>query len=161
TYPWAPVGFTTSASAGATTVATYAAQKVTLDATLTGTGVKAAWAAAAKDPKYFYENENIIWCDPTSPSWPQTGNPIGQTCTNLLNQQCSASAGLCIQQQGTCKNVPTCNGLVTGTCNGYQPPTCNGTPGACNGYIAPTCAGGQCLGSSAQQCNGTLQTCNT
>jgi hypothetical protein len=87
-------------------------QKVTRSNTLTGTA-RALASAAAKDPKYFYENENIIWCDPTNPNWPQTGNPVGQTCTNLLNQQCSASGGLCVPQQGTCKNVPTCNGVVT------------------------------------------------
>ena len=162
TYPWAPKAFTTSASAGATTVATYAAQKVTLDLTLTGTGLKAAWNAAAKDPKYFFENENIIWCDPTSPSWPQTGVPIKQTCNGLQAQTCSAFAGMCQNKVvGSCKNAPLCNNATVGTCTGYLPPLCTGSAGVCNGYVGPTCTGGKCLGSSAQQCNGVNQVCNS
>jgi hypothetical protein len=41
TYPWAPPNFTVSASAGATTSSSYAAQKVTLNGTLTGTAISA------------------------------------------------------------------------------------------------------------------------
>src|SRR5207248_1399223 len=79
TYPWAPPSFVLSASPGAVVTNTYAAQKVTLttDPAYTnggklygtgfGTAVSAAWANA-QDAKYFYENENVIWCDPTSPS---------------------------------------------------------------------------------------------
>src|SRR4029077_13977528 len=95
TYPWAPPGFNVSASAGATTTSTYAAQKVTLNGTLTGTAINATWNATSQNQKYFYENENILWCDPTSPSWPQTGPQTAQTCNNALPQQCSVSAGLC------------------------------------------------------------------
>jgi hypothetical protein len=58
--------FTTATYAGSTTSTTYAAQKVTLNASLAGTAVKPLWSIA-QDPKYFYENENVIWCDPTSP----------------------------------------------------------------------------------------------
>jgi len=163
TYPWAPVGYALSPSPATATSFTYAAQKVTLNGTLTGTGLKASWSSgAAKDPKYFYENENIIWCDPTSPLWPQTGTPIVQTCNGLTAQTCSASAGLCQNPvNGNCSNVPTCNGLTVGACNGYQPPLCQGSAGVCNGYVGPTCTGGKCLGSSAQQCNGTNQVCNS
>jgi type IV pilus assembly protein PilY1 len=162
TYPWAPPGFVVSASAGATTTSTYAAQKVTLNGTLTGTAVTASWNATSQNQKYFYENENIIWCDPTSASWPQTGPQVAQACGNLSRQTCSATAGLCQNPvNGSCKNAPTCNGLTTGTCSGYLPPLCSGSAGVCNGYVAPTCTGANCAGSSAQTCNGTTQTCPT
>jgi type IV pilus assembly protein PilY1 len=157
TYPWAPPGFNLSASPGATPSTSYAGQKVTVNASLIGTGTTAAWANA-QNAKYFYENENILWCDPTSPSWPQNGAP--QTCGNYKAQNCSAFAGLCQNPvNGSCKNAPTCNGLVSGTCSGYQPPLCQGSAGVCNGYVAPACTGGACVGSSAQTCNGTLQSC--
>src|SRR5208282_4845017 len=67
---------------------TYAAQKVSIDPTSYAADPIAAnnnlyttalWATqagpttASQDAKYFYENENILWCDPSSPSWPQTG----------------------------------------------------------------------------------------
>ncbi len=161
TYPWAPPGFVVSASAGATTTSTYAAQKVTLNGTLTGTAVTASWATA-QNQKYFYENENIIWCDPTSSSWPQTGPQQVQTCSGYKAQTCSATAGLCQNPvNGSCKNAPTCSGLTTGTCSGYLPALCQGSAGVCNGYVAPACNGKACVGSSAQTCNGTFQTCPT
>jgi hypothetical protein len=170
TYPWAPptstaplFSFTVSASAGATTTSTYAAQKVTLDGTLTGTAINAAnWNATSRNEKYFYENENILWCDPTSPSWPQTGPQQTQTCGSAQIQLCSASLGLCQNPvNGSCKNAPSCNGLVTGTCSGYVPPLCSGSAGVCNGYVAPACNGASCVGSSAQTCIGTTQSCPT
>ncbi|HEV8259055.1 MAG TPA: PilC/PilY family type IV pilus protein [Casimicrobiaceae bacterium] len=163
TYPWAPPGFNVSASAGATTASTYAAQKVALNGTLTGTAINATnWNATSQNQKYFYENENIIWCDPTSPAWPQTGPQIAQTCGNFQAQTCSAFAGLCANPvNGACNNAPSCNGLTTGTCSGYLPPLCTGSAGTCNGYVAPACTGAACVGSSAQTCNGTAQTCPT
>ena len=163
TYPWAPPGFTLSASPGTITTNTYAGQKVTLSANLTGTATTAAWANA-QNQKHFYENENIIWCDPTSPSWPHTGPTQTQTCVGSPSgvQICSAFAGACVNKvTGSCKNAPSCNGLTVGTCSGYLPALCQGVPGVCNNYIAPTCTGGQCLGSGAQTCNGTFQSCNT
>ena len=163
TYPWAPPGFNVSASAGATTTSTYAAQKVTLNGTLTGTAINAtSWNATSQNQKYFYENENILWCDPTSPSWPQTGPQIAQACGGLQAQTCSAFAGQCANPvNGACNNAPFCNGLVTGTCSGFLPALCQGSAGACNGYVAPACTGAACVGSSAQTCNGTSQTCPT
>jgi type IV pilus assembly protein PilY1 len=161
TYPWAPPNFTVSASPGSVTTNTYAAQKVTLDATLKGTGTTALWANA-QNAKYFYENENVIWCDVTSPSWPQTGQPVNQTCVNPKSQLCSATAGLCQNKApGQCNNAPTCS-AVAGACAGFQPALCVGaTGGTCNNSIAPSCSGGKCTGSSAQTCNGTSQACNT
>ena len=134
TYPWAPPGFVVSASAGATTTSTYAAQKVTLNSSLTGTAVNAAtWNAASQNQKYFYENENVIWCDPTSASWPQTGPQQVQICSTFKLQTCSAAAGLCANPvNGSCKNAPTCTGLTTGTCSGYLPPLCTGAAGVCS-----------------------------
>ena len=161
TYPWAPPNFALSASPGSTTTNTYAAQKVTLNASLTGTATTSLWTNA-QNAKYFYENENIIWCDPTSPSWPQTGPTQSQTCNNLKAQLCSAFAGACQNKvNGSCKNPPTCNGNVLGTCSNYKPPLCNGSAGVCTGYVAASCGTGNCTGSSAQTCNGTFQSCNT
>ena len=197
TYPWAPPGFVASASTGDNFVAnggnpytratstklTYAAQKVSLDpltfaadpvASNGNLYTTALWfsqsggaTATSQDPKYFYENENILWCDPTSPSWPQTGPLQTQTCGNYNVQTCSGAI------------VGTCFGVVAPTCNGYSPAACNNVlPANCVGYIPPTCAGvagPQCNGFVAaacggvlpplcnagpQTCNGTAQSCN-
>jgi type IV pilus assembly protein PilY1 len=162
TYPWAPPGFNVSASAGATTTSTYAAQKVTLNGTLTGTAVAANWNATSQNQKYFYENENMLWCDPTSPSWPQTGPQQVQLCTNLRLQTCSAFAGQCQNLvNGSCNNAPSCNGLTTGTCSGFLPALCQGAASTCNGFVPAACTGAACVGSGAQTCNGTMQTCPT
>ena len=169
TYPWAPPGFTLSTSAGSSTTQTYAAQKVTLDATLTGTAINAAnWNATSQNQKFYYENENLLWCDPTSPSWPQTGPVQGQTCRNVRFQFCGGAV------TGTCSNVTqaacngfvgaACNGFVPAACNGYQPPQCVGVAGpACNGFVAAACNNVQAAkcNTGPQICNGTPQACNT
>jgi type IV pilus assembly protein PilY1 len=166
TYPWAPGdpsqgAFTVATYASGTTTTTYAAQKVTLNANLAGTGVKALWAIA-KNEKYFYENENVIWCDPTNPNWPQTGSPTVQTCTGLQAQTCSAFPGQCQNKiNGNCSGAPNCQGLTAGTCSGYLPRLCQGSAGVCNNFVAAACNGKMCVGSSAQTCNGTFQTCNS
>ncbi len=204
TYPWAPPGFTASASTGDRFVAvnlnsplvrmpstqlTYAAQKVNLDPvslaadpvpTNANLYTTALWATqqgattASQDPKYFYENENILWCDPTSPAWPQTGPVLGQTCGNYVDQTCTGAI------TGTCTGVvpATCNGFVAAACNGgagpncvgYIPPGCVGVagaqcngfvPAACNGVLPPTCnTGPQTCNGTAQACNFTPQTCS-
>ena len=161
TYPWAPPGFTLSASPGATTANTYAAQKVTLNATLTGTAITAAWNATTQNSKFFYENENIIWCDPTSPSWPQTGPVTSQVCANVKLQTCSAIAQVCNKAPGACNNyiAPKCNGVVVGVCNGTNPAACNGTPAVCNN--APTCNNPGCGNIRPDICVGTAQSCPT
>jgi hypothetical protein len=195
-YPWAPPGFTISASTGDTFVGngtnpylratstplTYAAQKVSIDPTtyaadpVAGNNnlyTTAIWAtqtgptAASQDAKYFYENENILWCDPTSPAWPQTGPLETQFCGSLVFQTCGGSS------TGTCSGVapPACNGFVGAVCNGsapancvgYKPPQCQGVAGpACNGYVPGACNNvrpPQC-NTSPQTCNGTPQACN-
>jgi len=163
TYPWAPPGFNLSPSAGASTSLSYAAQKVTLDGTLTGTAITAAWSGSPtpKDQKYFYENENIIWCDVTSPSWPQTGPTRGQTCGGYVNQSCSAIAQVCVKPTGSCSGNVTgkCNGAVIGTCNGTAGAACNGTAGVCNNI--PTCNSPGCGNLRPQTCNGVMQACPT
>jgi type IV pilus assembly protein PilY1 len=163
TYPWAPPAFTLSPSAGATTSLSYAAQKVTLNGTLTGTAISAAWSGSPtpKDSKYFYENENIIWCDPTNPSWPQTGPTVGQTCGSYVNQSCSAIAQVCVKPTGACNGAVTgaCNGAFVGTCNGTAPAACNGNAGVCNNV--PTCNSPGCGNLRPQTCNGVSQTCPT
>src|SRR5215470_250950 len=61
-YPWAPPGI--DPSAGGTTALSIAYSKVNS----TTHALLPPWATA-KDPKYFYENDNTIWCDATSPLW--------------------------------------------------------------------------------------------
>jgi type IV pilus assembly protein PilY1 len=200
TYPWAPPGFTLSASVGDTFVAnganpyaratsttlTYAAQKVSLDPTTlnavpvasnsnlytTALWATSTGATAVQDGKYFYENENILWCDPTNAAWPASNTH--QTCQNITNpspcngvqtQVCNLQTQTCSAQPQTCNGaqVQTCNGAVTQTCNGAQAQTCNQTQtcvgvtgGVCNGAVAQTCTG-----LTAQTCNGAqTQTCN-
>jgi type IV pilus assembly protein PilY1 len=197
TYPWAPPGFTPSASTGdrfvpvtvstplarvPSTTLTYAAQKVSLDPvslaalpvpTNNNLFTTALWAtpqganATSQDPKYFYENENILWCDPTSPAWPQTGPTETQLCTNLVFQTCVGAI------TGTCGGVnpPTCNGFVQASCNGgaapncvgYMPQQCVGVAGAqCNGFVPAACNNVQPpkCNTGPQTCNGTPQACN-
>ncbi len=163
TYPWAAPNFTVSASAGATTASSYAAQKVTLNGSLTGTAISANWTAAQQNQKYFYENENILWCDVTSPSWPQTGPVRGQTCTNLQNQTCSAFVQVCTKAPGNCNGyvAPACNNAFVGTCNGWAGSACGGGAGACNGATVAACNFGTCGNIRPETCNGTFQTCPT
>jgi type IV pilus assembly protein PilY1 len=170
TYPWAPPSFTVSGSAGSTTAVSYAAQKVHLDGSLTGlyindglSGHPANWTAAQQDQKYFYENENILWCDTTSPSWPATGPVRGQTCANLQSQVCSACTQTCNKTPGSCNNysAPVCNNLTVGTCNNFAPSACSGGAGACTGATVAVCSFGTCGNSRPETCNGTFQTCPT
>ena len=72
TYPWPPLGSTPDAK--------YFYPRSTANAS----GVAP------------YPNDNILWCDTTSPSWPQTGPlSIQQTCNGYQNntQTCSGSHG--------------------------------------------------------------------
>jgi type IV pilus assembly protein PilY1 len=104
--------------------------------------VRPAWATA-QNPKYFYENENVLWCDISSPDWPQTGPTQPQTCQNYTSTQ------TCIPNP----TQPTCTGGVSGVCGGaVGAGTCNTTTsGQCSGYVA----NGQCSGYAANgQCTG-------
>ena len=86
-YPWAPPGIDPlgPVAVGSPTIA-----KSIAYSKVDGAGaLKPAWATA-QDPRYFYENDNILWCDTTSPLWPQTGPTTPQTCVGGSNvpQQC-------------------------------------------------------------------------
>ncbi len=178
TYPWAPAGFVVSASAGSTTAQTYAAQKVKLTSASNPTdpnytkygalfgeqvndgtnGTPSNWSATTKNQKYFYENENVIWCDPTNSSWPQTGPTQSQFCGSFQIQTCSAQKQTCDKDPGNCSGNPTsaaCNGLVVGTCNNFG--CTGGVAGTCSG--AAVCNPGTCSNKKAEICNGTNQTC--
>jgi type IV pilus assembly protein PilY1 len=195
TYPWAPPGFTLSASTGDTFVAngtnpytrapstalSYAAQKVNLDSiTLNADPVTSngnlyttnLWApgglanTAVQDAKYFYENENILWCDPTNAAWPASNTH--QTCQGVTNASpCNgAQTQVCNLQTQTCSaQTQVCNGAQTQVCNGAQTQTCTGTTAqTCNGAQTQTCVGataGACVGAVTQTCTGIgAQTCN-
>ena len=67
TYPWAPPGFVVSASAGSTTTQSYAAQKVTLNGTLTGTAVTANWNATTPGPEVLLRERKYPLVRPDEP----------------------------------------------------------------------------------------------
>jgi type IV pilus assembly protein PilY1 len=174
TYPWAAPGIDpTSGSSTALSIA-YAKVNATTHALL------AAWTTA-KDPKYYYQNDNIIWCDSTSPLWPSYGPLLPQTCTDpapvstpqvcegVIDQTCGGGAAqTCV---GTTTQV--CNGAVPQTCNSISPQVCNGvTPQTCSGLTPQNCAGvgpqtctaiapQTCVGANFPTCDGiSSQTCD-
>ena len=180
-YPWAPPGIDpTTGSSTALSIA-YAKVNASTHALL------AAWTAA-KDPKYYYQNDNVIWCDSTSPLWPAYGPlqtqtctdpaPVtaNQTCQNLTTQTCGGgSSQTCVgatpqtcngEQSQTCDNInpQTCGGAQPQTCTGQQPQTCNNVGAQTCGGIAPqTCNGASfptCDNITAQSCVGAIdQSC--
>ena len=143
-YPWAPAGITPN------DVTSKVDTSVIKISPPTNATINAAWSGA-KDAKYFYENENVLWCDITSPDWPQTGPTVPQTCSNKTTQQ-------------TCGGIPTavCGGAVNGTCGGgVAAGTCSATTtGTCAGYVATGVCGGAaatgvCGGAAANgKCTG-------
>ncbi len=176
-YPWAPPGIdpTGPVPVGAVTIAkSIAYSKVTATGTL-----KPAWATA-QDPKYFYENDNTLWCDKTSSFWPQQGPttpqtcigsiaPVPQVCINRVDQTCNPGT------PQTCVGATpdSCTGVQTQTCGPQLPQTCGGaTSQTCVPPTSQTCdnIGVQtCDNVSAQTCNNvftqscvniTGQTCN-
>jgi type IV pilus assembly protein PilY1 len=136
---------------------------------------------SAKDSKYYFENDNVLWCDATATNWPHTGPSLTQTCTGEQSQtcvgfvggtctggtqSCKGTAQTCKSNSQTCVNktttqtcqapaTQTCNGLTAQTCVGYQTQTCTNIAGqTCNGYQTQTC------GLASQTCNGyKTQTC--
>ncbi len=174
-YPWAPPGVDpTTGSSTALSIA-YAKVNATTHAAL------AAWSdtsplfsatGPAKDPKYYYQNDNVIWCDTTSPLWPNYGPLIPQTCTDpapVITPQ--ACLGVTDQTCGggtpqTCVGggPQTCNGAVAQHCGSLAPQTCSAVPQTCNGYAPQTCEaiGHQtCDGIGPQTCNNIhVQTCD-
>jgi type IV pilus assembly protein PilY1 len=101
---------------------------------------------APRDPKYFDQNDNILYCDLVST--PQTCNNGTQTCNTST---CSA---------GT---PQTCGAGTAQTCTGQTPQTCNPVPQVCN-LTAQTCnaTAQTCTGGGTQTCqNVRTQTCAT
>ncbi|TMH37621.1 MAG: hypothetical protein E6H66_02045, partial [Betaproteobacteria bacterium] len=150
-YPWAPPNI--DPSAGSTTAFSIAYSKV--DATTHA--LLSPWTTA-QDPKYFYQNDNILWCDSRSPLWPQYGPVQTQTCSDPPPTNSSQ----------TCQGVvpQTCGGGSPQSCAGVTPQTCNGEQSQqCNNLSAQTCGGAQgqsCQGQQSQTCNGVgSQTCDS
>jgi len=165
-YPWVPPGITPN-DFGNTKV-DWSTVKTTPPTNAT---IKPAWALA-QDPKYFYQNENVLWCDITSPDWPQTGPTVPQTCQNINNGQvCNPNAtqptctgavsGVCGggSGSGACNNYfaqGNCNGFVQGVCGGNQLGVCNGQVGVCTAPGGGTCSViASCTGGTAAACNGS------
>ncbi len=157
-YPWAPPGIDPTAGSSTALSIAYAKVNSTTHALL------AAWSTAA-DPKYYYENDNIIWCNSTSPLWPDYGPLQTQTCSNpaptFTAQTCQG-----VTDQTCGGGTPqTCVGATTQSCNNAQPQTCGTlTPQTCVNPQPQTCTGQQpqnCAGGGTQTCdNVTPQTCN-
>ncbi len=162
-YPWAPTGI--DPAGGPTIAKSIAFSKV--DSVTHA--LKPAWATA-QDSKFFYENDNILWCDATNPNWPHQGpstpqtciggSSVPQTCQNRVNQTCSAGT------PQTCVGAApqTCNGAQTQVCGPLTPQTCAGAATqTCVPPISQTCDGignQTCGGIAPQTCNGvTPQTC--
>ncbi|MBS0319211.1 MAG: hypothetical protein JSR18_01605 [Proteobacteria bacterium] len=142
-YPWAPPSITPNDVTSKVDTSTINYTSVPpVNAT-----VKSAWSTA-QDGKFFYENDNVLWCDITSPAWPKTStNPISQVCDmglNTINQTCNGYAA-----------AGTCSATASGTCSGATAGTCNTGYGTCAGYTAGTCNTGN------GNCNSTSGTCNT
>jgi type IV pilus assembly protein PilY1 len=160
-YPWLPVSITNAAP-------DYVFYESKVDITTINTStsppvnatVKPAWAGA-QNSKYFYENENVLWCDITSPDWPSTAsNPRPQTCdmTNPTTQTCNGY-----------RAVGTCSATASGNCAGYTAGVCNTGNGTCANFVAGACntSNGNCSGTNGTcnltngNCSGTNGTCNT
>ena len=175
-YPWLPVGITqTAAGYNGATDYYWFNSKVDVSTAkispLANATVTASWGTA-QDQKYFYENENVLWCDITSPDWPQTGPTLPQTCNNKVNSQvCNANpvqptcsgavAGVCGggTAAGVCNGAAVsgnCNGFIAGVCAGNQAGVCNGQPGVCTAPAAGACSvNASCTAGTPAACNGT------
>jgi type IV pilus assembly protein PilY1 len=180
-YPWAPPGIVLTDPPSI-------AKSIAYSKVDTAGVLKAAWISAeGRDPKYFYQNDNILWCDATSPQWPHQGPLIPQTCIDG-----SATPQTCVNRvHQTCNpgTPQTCVGANPGTCGGIRPQTCGPTtaqtctpglpqtcvilpsqtcdgigPQTCNGVAPQTCDNvtpQTCVDLAAQTCNGIrTQTCN-
>src|SRR5438034_9578040 len=89
--------------------------------------IKPAWATA-QDAKYFYENDNVLWCDPTNPLWPHQGaSSQTQTCVMDRPQTCNATNQTCVQASQACMPIQQTCQLGPQTCNPAIPPFCNVT----------------------------------
>ena len=160
-YPWAPPSINPDDGVQPTTAKSIALSKVVFNPTTHKYDLKPAWATA-QDPKYFYENDNILWCDPTNPRFPASGTisagtcnaapPTLQTCVGEVTQSCAG---------GTQSN---CVGVTSQSCGGVTPQTCALMPQTCGGSVPQTCAAAPaetCVGVGHQHCSTpSSQTCN-
>jgi type IV pilus assembly protein PilY1 len=119
----------------------------------------ANWATA-KDPKYFYENDNILWCDATHPLWPHQGPLTDQSCIDGSSRLQTCDNRL----PQTCGTQPPCVGGAPDTCGGAQSQTCGSLMAqTCGAPTAQTCVppvSQTCDGIGTQTCDATSsQTC--
>jgi hypothetical protein len=145
-YPWLPSGVTPVVSSAAIS---YIASKVDMTPTLVtpipgNATVLPNWDSV-KNTKYFFQNENVLWCDITSSEWPQTtSNPIPQTCDMGVVADARGAS-----RRGTMSDAPMILAAITQTCDGYR------AVGSCSGAVAT----GNCAGNVAGACNTGNGTC--
>jgi type IV pilus assembly protein PilY1 len=164
-YPWVPAGINPFYNLGYASDNNNAApSKYTIGMSIAFTKVdpstkalSAAWTGA-QDSKYFYENDNVLWCDTTAANWPQTGPTVPQACNGYSSTSQTCNGATTTAQTCGGGNAQTCGGGTAQTCNGYQTQTC------VNITQPQTCASSQtqsCANITAQTCNGSqTQTCN-
>jgi type IV pilus assembly protein PilY1 len=169
-YPWAPPGINPDDGVQPTTAKSIALSKVAFDPVNGVYTVQPAWANA-QDPKYFYENDNILWCDPTNPLFPAQGTLSNGTCNSAppTNQQCLGV----VNQSCTGGTQSQCVGVTAQTCGGATPQTCGLTAQNCNNAVPQTCVAApdetcqnigdqHCGPTSPQTCQGSsTQTCGS
>jgi type IV pilus assembly protein PilY1 len=184
-YPWAPPGINPDDGVQPTTAKSIAFSKVAFNIATHTYNLQPAWATA-RDPKYFYENDNILWCDPTNALFPARGTistgtcnaapPTLQHCVDYVPQSCTGGAqahcaGQIPQTCGggvgqTCQVAPNvCGGLVGQICVASPAETCSGPiPQSCGPITPQTCDGSAdatCSGLGHENCNGAgPQICN-
>ena len=172
-YPWLPSGVApTVDSANYPNAISYIDSMVDtstvnykIPGPFTNATVRANWDSV-KDPKYYFQNENVLWCDITSPEWPQTNtNPIPNSCDMTVITDAKRPVMLAgSSARGTMSDVaPPLVASITQTCIGYLGSgSCAGTSatGNCN-YVAGTCntGNGTCAGFTAGACNTGNGTC--
>ncbi|NDP41515.1 MAG: hypothetical protein GZ089_02155 [Aromatoleum sp.] len=141
----------------------YIASKVDMAPTLVvpipgNATVRPNWDAV-KNTKYFFQNENVLWCDITSSEWPQTtSNPVPQTCDMGVVADARGA------RRGTISDAPLILAAITQTCDGYRAVgSCSGAvaTGNCAGNVVGACntGNGTCAGSTAGACNTGNGTC--
>jgi type IV pilus assembly protein PilY1 len=168
-YPWAPTGINPDDGVQPTTAKSIAMSKVVFDPLLHKYNVNPATWPGARDPKYFYENDNILWCDPTNPLFPARGTvipgvcnsspPTPQHCTGFVTHACTGGAhASCLGGSAqTCDHADhqtcviehnTCGGTVPQSCVAAPDETCQGvghqtcgpaSPQTCDGFDDATC----------------------
>ncbi len=158
-YPWVPPGITLDGTSSVALSIAYS--KVEVD----GSGLfrpRDSWRNPSsadldpKLPKWFYENDNVLWCDATSGLFPQGGTPQPQVCQNSSRQTCDGK-----QQQCTNTTAQQCQGLTPQTCSAQSQSCGNVAPQSCVGAANQTCdniTSQRCDGMQSQTCEATTDT---